>query len=251
LKKEEKKMADTVPYFVAFDDPGLTSETVEYPGKAGKLSSYLTRPKGQSNLGAVIVISENRGLVDHIKDVARRLAKEGFVALAPDLLSRFGGSDQHKGGDSAIEAIKQVTPDIGAEDLGSAVEYLKKLDSVNGKIGVVGFCWGGGQSLNFATKCKDLSAAIVYYGRNPNPVDLVQNISCPLLGNYGEDDPNIMPGVEPLREALKKHGKTIDIKVYPGAKHAFNNNTNADRYHPEAAKDAWGRTVAFFKSNLS
>jgi carboxymethylenebutenolidase len=131
------------------------------------------------------------------------------------------------------------------------VDYLKKQGFVNGKIGVVGFCWGGGQSLNFATKCKDLSAAIVYYGRNPDPLDLVQNISCPLLGNYGEDDPNIIAGVEPLKQALTKYGKKFDIKTYPGAKHAFNNNTNAERYHPDASKDAWGRTVNFYKQNLS
>ena len=128
---------------------------------------------------------------------------------------------------------------------------MKKQNYVNGKFGVVGYCWGGGQSLNFATKCKDLNAAVVYYGRNPDPLDSVNNIPCPVMGNYAADDPNIMPGVEPLKAALQKAGKKFDCKVYPGAKHAFNNNTNADRYNPEAAKDAWGRTTSFFKTNLS
>lgn len=244
-------MAETIPHIVAPDDQGLTSEMVDYPGKTGSVKAYLSRSKGGAKLGAIIVIHENRGLVNHIKDVARRFAKDGFVALAPDLLSRLGGSDQYKGGQEAIDAIKNVTNDMVVEDLTGAVDYLKKLNYVNGRVGVVGYCWGGGQSLNFATKCKDLNAAVVYYGRNPNPLDLVQNISCSLMGNYGEDDANIMPGVAPLQEALKKYGKNFDIKVFPGAKHAFNNNTNADRYHPDAAKDAWARTASFYKKNLT
>ena len=244
-------MAEAIPYFVAASDPSLTSEMIQYPGKAGNVKAYLARPKDGNRLGAVIVIHENRGLNDHIKDVARRLAKDGFAALAPDLLSRAGGTDQFKASEEATQAIGKLSRDGVVEDLSSAVDYLKKQAFVNGRIGVVGFCWGGGQSLNFATKCKELSAAIVYYGRNPDPLDQVQNIPCPLLGNYGEDDPNIMPGVEPLKEALKKYGKSFDIKVYPGAKHAFNNNTNPDRYHPEAAKDAWARTANLFKKHLA
>ena len=127
----------------------------------------------------------------------------------------------------------------------------KKQSYVNGKVGVVGYCWGGGQSLNFATKCKDLTAAVVYYGRNPDPLDSVANIPCKVMGNYAADDANIMPGVEPLKAALAKAGKSFDCKVFDGAKHAFNNNTNADRYHPEAAKEAWSRTTGFFKANLA
>ena len=244
-------MAEAIPFIVAANDPALTSEMVQYPGKAGNVKAYLSRPKNGSKLGAVIVIHENRGLVDHIKDVTRRFAKDGFAALGVDLLSRIGGSDRFKTGEEAIEAIKKITGDMVVEDLTSAVAYLKKQSFVNGKVGVVGYCWGGGQSLNCATKCKELNAAVVYYGRNPDPLDSVQNIPCPLLGNYGGDDPNIMPGVEPLKAALTKCGKGFDIKVYPGAKHAFNNNTNPDRYHPEAAKDAWTRTVNFFKKNLA
>jgi len=162
-----------------------------------------------------------------------------------------GGSDKFGGSDAATEEIKKVNGAMVAEDLSSAVAYMKKQNYVNGKFGVVGYCWGGGQSLNFATKCKDLNAAVVYYGRNPDPLDSVANIPCAVMGNYAAEDPNIMPGVEPLRAALSKAGKSFDCKVYPGAKHAFNNNTNADRYNPESAKDAWARTTSFFKSKLA
>ena len=243
-------MAQTIDRIVDPNDGSLISEMVQFPGNAGNVSAYVSRPKDGKNLGTVIVIHENRGLVDHIKDVARRFAKEGLAAIAVDCMSRLGGSDQYKGGDAAIEAIKGVNAGMVVEDLTAAVAYMKKQGYVNGKVGVVGYCWGGGQSLNFATKCKDLNAAVVYYGRNPDPLDSIANIPCPLMGNYGEDDPNIMPGVEPLKAALTKGGKTFDIKVYPGAKHAFNNNTNADRYHPDAAKDAWARTASFFRKNL-
>jgi carboxymethylenebutenolidase len=244
-------MAQTIDRVVDPNDASLTSEMVEFPGNAGNVSAYVSRPKDGRNLGTVIVIHENRGLIDHIKDVARRFAKEGFAAIAVDCMGRIGGSQQYNGSDAATEAIKKVTGDMVAEDLTAALNYMKKQNYVNGRVGVVGYCWGGGQSLNFATKCKDLNAVVVYYGRNPDPLDKVAHISGPVMGNYAEDDPNIMPGVEPLKAALTKAGKTFDIKVYPGAKHAFNNNTNADRYHPEAAKDAWQRTVNFFKKNLA
>ena len=244
-------MAEAIPFIVAANDPGLTSEVVQFPGRAGNINAYLSRPKNGSKLGAVIVIHETRGLVDHIKDVARRFAKDGFAALAVDLLSRSGGTDQYKTAEDTVAATGKLAKAGVEEDLHSAVAYIKKQSFVNGRVGVVGYCWGGGQSLNFATKCRDLNAVVVYYGRNPDPLDTVQNIPCPLLGNYGENDANIMPGVEPLKAVLTKYGKSFDIKVFPGAKHAFNNNTNADRYHPEAAKLAWARTVDFFKENLA
>ncbi len=244
-------MAQTIDHIVDPSDAGLTSEMVQFAGNGGTVNAYVTRPKDGKNLGTVIVIHENRGLVNHIKDVARHFAKEGLAAIAVDCMGRVGGSDQFNGSDAATEAIKKVTGAMVAEDLTSALGYMKKQNYVNGKFGVVGYCWGGGQSLNFATKCKDLNAAVVYYGRNPDPLDSVANIPCPVMGNYGEDDPNIMPGVEPLKAALAKAGKTFDCKIYPGAKHAFNNNTNADRYHPDAAKDAWSRTAGFFKKNLA
>ncbi len=244
-------MAQTIENIVNPNDPGLTSEMVQFPGAAGNVNAYVSRPKDGRNLGTVLVIHENRGLIGHIKDVARHFAKDGFAAIAVDCMGRIGGSDKWNGSDEATKEIQKVTGAMVVEDLTAAVAYMKKQNYVNGKIGVVGYCWGGGQSLNFATKCKDLNAAVVYYGRNPAPLESVADIPCKVMGNYGADDPNIMPGVEPLKAALAKAGKSFDCKVYEGAKHAFNNNTNADRYHPEAATDAWGRTVNFFKANLA
>jgi carboxymethylenebutenolidase len=244
-------MAQTIENIVDPKDSALTSEMVQFTSPGGNVNAYVSRPKDGRNLGTVIVIHENRGLIGHIKDVARRFAKDGFAAIAVDCMSRIGGSDKWNGSDEATKEIQKVNGTMVAEDLSAAVAYMKKQNYVNGKIGVVGYCWGGGQSLNFATKCKDLNAAVVYYGRNPDPLDSVANIPCAVLGNYAADDPNIMPGVEPLKAALAKAGKSFDCKVYEGAKHAFNNNTNADRYHPEAAKDAWARTAGFFKKNLA
>ena len=244
-------MAQTIDNIVDPNDSSLTSEMVQFPGPAGNVSAYVSRPKDGKNVCIVVVIHENRGLIGHIKDVARHFAKDGFAAIAVDCMGRIGGSDKWNGSDEATKEIQKVNGTMVAEDLTAAVAYMKKQGYVNGKVGVVGYCWGGGQSLNFATKCKDLNAAVVYYGRNPDPLDSVANIPCKVMGNYAEDDANIMPGVEPLKAAMAKAGKSIDVKVYSGAKHAFNNNTNADRYNPEAAKDAWARTTKFFKENLA
>src|SRR6185503_6610144 len=240
-------MAQTIENIVDPNDSALTSEMV----KIGELNAYVSRPKDGKNLGTVIVIHENRGLVGHIKDVTRRFAKDGFAAIGVDLMSRIGGSDKWNGSDEATKEIQKINGTVAAGALTPAVGYMKKQNYANGKVGVVGYCWGGGQSLNFATKCKDFNAAVVYYGRNPDPLDSVANIPCKVMGNYAADDANIMPGVEPLKAAMAKAGKSIDVKVYPGAKHAFNNNTNADRYNPDAAKDAWSRTTKFFKENLA
>jgi carboxymethylenebutenolidase len=244
-------MGETLPFIIDPDNPGLTSEMIRFPGTAGNLKGYLSRPAPGSGLGSVIVIHENKGLNDHIKDVARRLAVEGFAALAPDLLSRLGGTHQYPSEQGAVDAIKTLTQEEVVGDVNAAMIYLQKQDYVNGRIGVVGYCWGGAHALTFATRCDTLGCAIVYYGRNPSPLDQVRNITCPLLGLYGEDDPKIIPEVEPLKIALRKFGKTFDIRIYPGAKHAFNNNTNPDRYHPKAAQDAWERTIVFLKTHLA
>jgi carboxymethylenebutenolidase len=234
------------------NDPALTSSEIKYASTDGAaIGAYLTRPKGEDRLPAVVVLHENRGLNDHIRDVARRLAKAGYVALAPDLLSRQGGTGSFASPDAAIEGIRKVDEEIVTKDLTGGINYLKGQNYVRAnKIGVVGFCWSGGQATLILTRNRDLAAGVVYYGRNPNDLDDVKNISAPVLASYGEKDERITAGVPALVEAMKKHGKSFEYKIYPGAQHAFNNDTNPQRYDAEAAKDAWSRTLDFFKKHL-
>jgi carboxymethylenebutenolidase len=231
-------------------DPALTSKDVEFPAPGGNVSGYLTEPKSGGKHPAIIVIHENRGINDHIRDVARRLAKEGFVALAPDFLSHKGGTEKVNPKDEGLSNIGELAPPKAvADDVGAAVTYLKSLPEV-GNIGLTGFCWGGQQAFNSATQVKGLKAVVVYYGRTPNPPELLEKIEAPLMAHYGGEDKPISDNAPATAEAMKKYNKPFTYKVYPGAKHAFNNDTNADRYNPEAAKEAWAKTVDFFKTNL-
>ena len=233
------------------DAADLASGMAQYPGPAGSVAAYQSRPKAAGRYPGVVVIHENRGLTPYIQDVARRLAREGYHAVAPDLLSRRGGTGAQATPQAAIETIRGLTNAEVQADLLAALTWLQKADGVRGdRLGVVGFCWGGAQSLLLGTASRDLRAVVVFYGRNPSPLELVQNLAAPLLAIYGEDDPAIMPGVAPLEAALKQAGKTYEIKVYPGAKHAFHNDTNPERYHAEAARDAWERTRAFYRRHL-
>jgi carboxymethylenebutenolidase len=237
---------------VSPDDPDLASGPVQYPGDGVRLGGYLSRPKAAGRHPGVIVIHENRGLTDHIQDVARRFAKEGFAALAPDLLWRGGGTASFAAPGDATKAIGGLTQDGVDRDLRATFDHLRGLDFVvRDRVGVVGFCWGGANALRMPTQVPGVAAAVPFYGRNPSPLELVERIACPLLLIYGEDDPFIMPGVPALEAALKRYGKPYEIKVYPGAKHAFHNDTNADRYSPDAARDAWARTIAFLKRHLA
>jgi carboxymethylenebutenolidase len=136
-----------------------------------------------------------------------------------------------------------------AEDTGAALAYLKTLPEV-GNIGLTGFCWGGQQAFNAATQVRGLKAVVVYYGRTPNPPELLEKIEAPILAHYGGEDKGISGGVPATEEAMKKYNKSYTYKIYPGAQHAFNNDTTPDRYHAEAAKEAWGKTLEFFKKNL-
>ena len=234
------------------NDPALISSDIKYSSTDGaSIGAYLTRPKGEGSHAAVVVLHENRGLNDHIRDVARRLAKAGYVALAPDLLSRQGGTGSFASPDAAIEAIGKIDEEVITKDLTGGINYLKGQNYVRAnKIGVVGFCWSGGNAMLILTRNKDLAAGVVYYGRNPKNLDDVKNIPCPVLASYGENDERITAGVPALEEAMKKYGKSFEYKIYPGAQHAFNNDTNPQRYNAEAAKDAWSRTLEFFKKNL-
>lgn len=232
-------------------DPGLASSDIEYAGKAGGLFGYLSRPKAPGKYPAVIVIHENRGINDHTRDVARRLAKEGYVALAPDYLSRLGGTKKANPKGEGLGKMREMAPAQAiSEDTDATVAYLKSLPDVRGdRIGVVGFCWGGEMCFTVATQVRGLRAAVVYYGRSPNPIDLTKNIEAAVLAHYGGEDPGVNKTIPAAEEAMKKYNKSYTYKIYPGAKHGFNNDSS-DRYHAEAAKEAWGKTLEFFKKQL-
>jgi carboxymethylenebutenolidase len=234
------------------NDPAILTHNVTYEGKAGPVGGYLARPMKAGQYPGLIVIHENRGLDDHVRDVTRRFAKEGYVALAPDFLSRQGGTltANPKGG--GLPNIRELAPSQGVvEDTDAGIRYLGVLPDVRrDRMGVVGFCWGGGMAFITATQLPQLKAVVVYYGASPSPLELVKGIQAPVLANYGEKDPNINKGIPDTEAAMKKYGKTYDYRIFPGAQHAFNNDTNPERYDAKAATEAWARTMQFFSKNL-
>jgi carboxymethylenebutenolidase len=233
-------------------DPALVWHEVEYKGKAGPVFGYLTRPVAAGKYPGVIVIHANQGINDYTRDVARRLAKQGYVALAPDYLSRQGGTLKANPKREGLSNIREIAPwQAVAEDTDAGFAYLRILPDVRGdRLGVVGFCWGGEMTFGVATQVRGLKAVVVFYGRSPRPLDLVKNIQAPLLAHYGEKDPGVNKDIPGTEEAMKKYEKSYTYKIYPGAQHGFHTDTNPERYHPEAAKEAWGRTLDFFKKSL-
>lgn len=228
----------------------LTINSVTIPGQAGQIKAYEARPATGGPFPALIVIHENRGLTEHIKDVARRFAGQGYEAFAVDLLSRVGGREKFATDAEAVTAITALSLDGVQQDLRSAFDYLKSQPYVKpDRIGVIGYCWGGGNSLLMATKVKELRTAVVYYGPNPANIDDVANINFPMLGIYGEKDTRITMNVPALIDAMKKYNKNFEYKIYPDAAHAFFNDTGAN-YNAEAAADAWKVTLAFLEKNL-
>lgn len=234
------------------NDPGLTSSEIKYASTdATVISAYVTRPKGDAARPAIVVIHPWDGINDHIRDVARRFAKAGYVALAPDLLSREGGTSSFANRDAAIAAGRKLDDDAITKDLTGGINYLKGQSFVGAnKVGVIGFCWGGGKALLFTTRSKDLAASVIYYGGNPRNLEDVKNIAAPVLGQYGGADEPITSAVPQLEEAMKKYGKSFDYKIYPGAPHSFNSDTSPRSYREDAAKEAWSRTLEFFKKHL-
>jgi carboxymethylenebutenolidase len=184
--------------------------------------------------------------------VVRRFAKEGYVALVPDLLSRHGGTAKANPKGEGLNNIRElVQVETAAEDIDAGFAYLKGLPEVRGdRLGLTGFCWGGEMAFGSATRVRGLKALVVYYGRSPQPIDLVQNIEAPVLAHHGEEDAGITKGVPATEEAMKKYNKSYTYRIYPKAKHAFNNDTTPDNYNPEAAKEAWDRTLEFFNKHL-
>jgi carboxymethylenebutenolidase len=232
---------------VAADDARLAIDRVTYDSPKGKISGYLARPKDKVKRPAVLVIHENRGLNPHIEDVARRLAAEGFLALAPDLLSVNGGTpdDEDKARDLHNKTDREAM--ITAAVAGAA--FLATHPESTGKVGTVGFCFGGGVVNRLATDSPDIAAAVPYYGTQP-PAEKVAAIKAPLLLQYAENDENIDKGIPAFEAALKANNKRYTIYIYPGTQHAFNNDTGAARYNKAAAYLAWSRTLAFLKENL-
>ena len=229
---------------VSEDDSRLTIETAQFDTGKGKVSGYLVKQKQAGKPPGVIVIHENRGLNPHIKDVARRLALEGFLVLAPDYLSLAGGTPTDE--DKARDMIGKITADDALTVSQSSLAFLAIRPDSNGKVGAVGFCWGGGQINALAVAEPKLAAGVAYYGRQP-AADQVDNIQAAMLLHYAGLDEGINKGIAAYEKALKAAGKTYEIYVYDGVNHAFNNDTNEARYNKAAADLAWSRTVAFLK----
>lgn len=230
------------------DDSRLTTTDLTYRGAPSDIKAYAAMPKDATKLPAVIVIHENRGLNNHIKDVTRRMALEGFLALAPDLLSPSGGTPDDE--DKAREMIGAITPDIYGTNLVAAVEFLKTHPNSTGNVGAVGFCWGGGQANRLATLSPDLKAGVAYYGAQPPDAD-VPKIKAALMLHYAGLDDRINKGIDAYKAALEANKKDFQIFIYEGVNHAFNNDTSAARYDKKAADLAWSRTVEFFKKKLA
>lgn len=234
---------------VARDDSRIKADYVTYPSPAGSstMKGYLARPANASGkLPAVVVIHENRGLNPYIEDVARRLATEGFVAIAPDALTPLGGypGDEEK----AAQMFGQLDPAKRTADLLAAYDYLESRPDT-GKIGVIGFCFGGGIANLFATRLPNLGAAVPFYGGQP-PAEAVAGIKAPLMIHYAANDPRINAGWPAYEAALKANHVRYEEFSYPGTQHGFHNDSTP-RYDEAAAKLAWSRTVAFLKKNLA
>jgi carboxymethylenebutenolidase len=230
---------------VAADDARLVASDTEIgPGLKGHLA-IPKEPAGK--LPAVIVIHENRGLNPHIKDVARRMALEGFVAFGVDYLAPLGGTLEDA--DKARDMIGTLKPEDVVAHSKAVLAALQKHERSNGKVGAIGFCWGGGQVNALAAADPALAAGVAYYGRQVDAAQ-VPGIRAALMLHYAEIDERINAGIAAYEEALKANGKTYEVHMYKGAQHAFNNDANAARYNKEAADLAWGRTVDFLKKNL-
>lgn len=231
------------------DDARLSAEDITYPGNESEMRGYFVRPaEMQGSLPAVIVIHENRGLNPHIRDVARRMALEGFVALAPDFLSPLGGTPEDE--DEARSMFGELDRGQTIANGVATIAYLKGLEGTNGKVGAIGFCWGGGMVNSLAVNAPELNAAVAYYGAQPDPQE-VEQIEAPLLLHYAGLDERINAGIHAFREALEAAGKEYTIHMYEGVNHAFNNDTSEARYNKEAADLAWRRTVDFLKEKLA
>lgn len=235
---------------VDFTDPAIIPEYIHYPSPSGHgdVRGYLVRPAAaKGKVPAVVVVHENRGLNPYIEDVARRVAKAGFIALAPDGLSSVGGYPGND--DKGRELQQQVDPTKLMNDFFAAIDFMQRHPDATGKVGITGFCYGGGVSNAAAVAFPELAAAVPFYGRQANPQD-VAKIKAPLLLHYAELDTRINEGWPAYEEALKAEGKIYEAHIYPGVNHGFHNDSTP-RYDKAAADLAWDRTLAWFNRYLT
>ena len=235
----------TKPGLIKEED--LFTEYITYPGTPNEMKAYIARPKEEKKYSTVIVIHENRGLNAHIEDVARRAATAGYLAIAPNALAALGKTFANE--DEARNAFRELKADDNLKNFIGAFDYVKTRKDCNGKIGCVGFCWGGAMSNNLAVNIPDLKAAVPFYGRQPAAAD-VPKIKAPLQLHYASMDEGVNSGIAAYEEALKASNKTYELYMYEGAQHAFHNDTSPARYNEEAAKKAWKRTLEFFEKYL-
>jgi len=234
-------------HIVLDNHPDFTLENIEYFGETGRVSAYFAKPKEERKLSGVVVIHENKGLVSHIQDVTRRVALEGFMALAPDALSPLGGTQQNS--TDVPTLIQKLDKKTTLKNLVAAVRYLKTHPQSTGKVGVMGFCWGGGMANQVTVNSPDVTAMVSFYGMQP-AAEEVTKIQASILLHYADKDERINQGIQAYKTALQKAHIEYKIFTYPGTEHAFFNDTS-QRYNQKAAKLAWKRTLSFFKQKLS
>jgi carboxymethylenebutenolidase len=229
------------------DDRRLTTDRVSFPTPKGAIQGYLARPRSAGQFPAIVVIHENRGLNPHIEDVTRRAALEGYIALAPDALSRDGGTPADP--DQARTLINQLDAAVTQQDYLAAVSFLKNHQDTIGRVGCVGFCWGGGLVNRLVVATTDLDCAVSFYGRQASAAE-VPKIQTPLMLHYAGLDERINRGIPDFVDALTANAKPFTLHLYPEVNHAFHNDTNAARYNRDAAQLAWSRTTNFWKHHL-
>lgn len=228
---------------------------IKLPSGGTPIRTWVVYPERKDKAGVVIVIHEVYGLTDWIRGVADQLAKEGFIAVAPDLISglgpNHGGTDSVPSRDDVTKLVRDLTPEDATARLNAVRDYAIKLPSANGKSATIGFCWGGGRSFSYAADQPALNAAVVYYGPSPETTAELGKIKAPVLGHYGGDDARINASVGPTEAEMKKLGKTFEPHIYDGAGHGFlRQQDGRDSANLKATQQAWPRTVAFLREHL-
>jgi carboxymethylenebutenolidase len=243
-------VAQTQPATATAPAVALKGTMTEFKSGDLTIPAYISRPPKKKSAPAVLVIHEVFGLNDHIKNVADRVAAQGYVALAPNFFAR--ASEPPPKDASDMQALRRAASSVKQEDanrdMQAALDFLKADKGVKKKFASIGFCMGGGYSYQLATHTKDLAGAVIFYGRTP--VDLVPQVSCPILAHFGGKDASLMQTEPAWEEAMRKAGKALDVKVYPEAGHGFFNDTRPTAYNAEAAADAWQRVLKFFRERL-